>query len=421
MIRIILLTLPFVVACLDKPGRPSGGVDGPVGDDDARVDAQLPDAVYRPQVAVGFVNGDGFEDLVRWGNLSPGEDPRIWVYFGGDAGAFSAPSLALNPTLNTGRAWYEVLSVTIDDVDPGAAGAELVALVAEDTMTPAGDVPRGRELHVVTFNPASTEPLGRSTVVTGFDVGGLASAPVPVYIVGRNTDATGGREIVFGELVQHWLLTDTTGFQLGTPSELQLFDDGGATLANVQNMFDVQDAGIEHLIGVTHTEAWSSDVTYTAPNALEGTVATFTSGGRRRIRVLQEPEFMAAATLDQTDQVEIIEDVGANAAPDLSLLTLDGGDPLDHAFGHVGGTSSPDLLTLLDGELKIYRDLMLGGGLATPVMVFASPLSFDGYNLLAIGNFHGIGANEIYVLGDGALPPRCMTMTSSTTVEPCPI
>ena len=55
-------------------------------------------------------------------------------------------------------------------------------------------------------------------------------------------------------------------------------------------------------------------------------------------------------------------------------------------------------------------------------MVFTSAESFAGYNLIATGNFHSVGSgNEIYVLGDGALPPRCLFMTGPTTVEPCGI
>lgn len=405
--------------CLSKPDRPSG-VDARI-DVDARPDAPLgPKFVYRRDAEVGDMDGDGFDDLVRWGDKSDGMDPRIWVFRGSPTGLSVTPDYELDTHLSPTAAWYEVLDVSVDDFDSDFQHPELVALVAEDDLPPNGNDPVGRQLHVDVWNPVgngTTAPIGRSGTIQHDQLGGLARAPTPAFVLERT--GTSGPQIVFGGLDVAAQLVDVVAPNYGPPEQVDFQDDSGSSLPFVQDAFDSPGVPDENIVAADQGFAWASDgdpsgtfPTYT------GLSTVFDEGQRRRaVRAATGSNpLLFAASGEGSPFLQIVQD-NPGAGPDVFALTLLTEEPTDFAIGNVGGTGQTDVVVLDNDTLVAYTDLGLGGGTATPTNTILGPADFVGYNLLAIGNFSDADSgNEIYVLGND-VPARCIVLRTGVLAD----
>jgi hypothetical protein len=417
--------IAFVLAlaaagCLSKPDRPSG-IDAQI-EYDARPDAPLgPKFVYRRDAEVGDMDGDGFDDLIRWGDISDGMDPRIWVFRGSATGLSVTPDYEMDTHLSPNAAWYEVLDVSVDDYDTDFAHPELVALVAEDDLPPNGNDPVGRQLHVDVWNPVgngTTAPIGRSGTIQHDALGGLARAPTPAFVLERDSAVTGA-QIVFGGLDVAAQLVDLSSPVFGTPEQVDFQDDTGTSLPFVQDAFDSPGVPDENILAADQGVAWASDgdpsgafPTYT------GLSTVFDEGQRRRaVRAATDSDPLTIAASGEGSPFLQIVQANAGASPSVFALTLLTEEPTDFAIGNVGGTGEIDVVALDGDRLVAYTDLGLGGGTATPTNTILGPSDFVGYNLIAIGNFSDADSgNEIYVLGDD-VPARCIVLRTGVLAD----
>jgi hypothetical protein len=425
MQRFLVIVPLALAACLSKPDRPTG-IDGRIdGDGPMQPDAATP-FVVRRDIEVGDINGDGHDDLLRWGNVVEGRQPRVWVYYGSATGLSPTPNLTVDPSFDGTLAWYEVLDVSVDEVDPDVANFEVMVLVAEDRMMPDGDTPQQRALHVDIWSPftnGTTSPLGRSQTIMNEQIGGLARAPTPAFVTRRHT-ASGPPEIVFGGLAVTYRLPDLSSSNLGPPEVVRCLDEGSTQLPNIQDLFPAANGSEDNLIAIDHGIAWISDgeAIGSPPPAYNGFDVPLTDSVRRAVRRRRSPADgsqlpgLVVAGGENSPFVQIVEDQGGGF-PAAFALSVNPADPVDQVIGNVGGTGQIDVVTLDDNQLRIYKDLTLNGGTATPDMIVAGPNDLVGYNLLAIGNFSDASSgDEIYVLGP-AVPPRCYVFT--TAIEPC--
>lgn len=412
----VVLAVAAAPGCLSKPDRPSG-IDARIDFDGAPDAPRFPAFTYRRDAEVGDIDNDGFEDLVRWGNITDdGQQPRVWVFRGGAAGLATMPGYEIDPRLSMTAAWYEVLDVSVDDYDPNFAHPELIVLVAEDRQVPNGNDPVGRDLHVDVWNPVSkpAAPIGRSGTIQHDALGGLARASTPAFVLERSGSTA--PEIVFGGLDVGARLTDLTTTDFGLPEPIDFIDDtSGSSVDLVQDAFDTPGIPDENMLAADQGLAWSSDGE--GPTYF-GLSTPFVEGQRRRaVRSANGSNpLVIAASGEGSLLLQIVRD-NPGTGPDVFALSLLTEEPTDFAIGNVGGTGEIDVVTLDNDRLVAYADITLAGPIVTAKSTVIGPSDFIGYNLVVIGNFSDVtNGTEIYVLGDN-VAPRCLTLAGDQLTD----
>jgi hypothetical protein len=429
--NLLLLSIPALAACLSKPGPPAS-TDAP-SDVDARVDAPpIPDeAVFRRYaVTVADVDGDGYDDVIRWGNATEGASPRVWIWLGTDVPGLGAPHITLDPTFDTGKAWYEVLDVAVDDVVDASGGREVIILTAEDGMRPQGTTPQQRQV-IATIFPSpivgDNVPRVRTAPIDG-DIGGLATAPEPQYIVGRTMDSGTDVELVFGGLYALWHVDalENTG-SLGAPVPTDaLISPGDDDLTAIQDMFAAPIFGVanvEQLVGIGAAFAWHDDGDAGAgPFTGPGQDLGDGGGGPRGASeyLADSGDWFAVASLGGSNIARVVTANDA-AEPEVYRLNLITGDPTAIAMGDLNDNGLSDVVVLANSQLRVYRDLALNeaAATATPAMAIAGDSGLDGYDTLAVGRFDEADGDEIYVLGPTGTAARCYALSTPTALTPC--
>ena len=94
--------------------------------------------------------------------------------------------------------------------------------------------------------------------------------------------------------------------------------------------------------------------------------------------------------------------------------------PDDLAIANVGGTDSIDVVALESGTLGVYRDFTLAApGFVTPTATIGSRDELAGYDVLAVGNFHGSDQLEIYATSDLHPESRLVCYHLNDQLDPC--
>ena len=91
----------------------------------------------------------------------------------------------------------------------------------------------------------------------------------------------------------------------------------------------------------------------------------------------------------------------------------------DVAIADVGGAAALDAVALQSGTLGVYEDLELATDTATPADTIGDRDPLVGYDMLAVGNFHGDGQLEIYVASDVMPELRLACFHLAAALDPC--
>jgi hypothetical protein len=91
----------------------------------------------------------------------------------------------------------------------------------------------------------------------------------------------------------------------------------------------------------------------------------------------------------------------------------------DVAIADLGGGSALDVVALQSGTLGVYEDLELANDTATPAHTIGDRDPLVGYDMLAVGNFHGDGQLEIYVSSDVHPELRLECFHLDASLDPC--
>jgi hypothetical protein len=137
-----------------------------------------------------------------------------------------------------------------------------------------------------------------------------------------------------------------------------------------------------------------------------------------RGRAGADGHFYAIANSETDTEVAII-DVPATGDPvAYELTTTSSADDL--AIANVGGSDAIDAVVLQSGTLGVYRDLPLTTpGAVSPAATIGSRDELAGYDILAVGNFHGSDQLEIYATSDLHPESRLVCYHLNDQLDPC--
>jgi hypothetical protein len=401
-----------LAGCLSEPSRPHG-IGPPVA----------PGSVLRRELVAGDVDGDGYDDIVVWGNESaPGTNPTVFVYFGGET--LENPDVRLDLTTDDPdapfrAARFEVLAVSLYTASDGSERG-LGVLSAQDSDT-------GTRSLYLSYYQAEHRGFAarvRNGVRLGA-IGGFADRPAPVFVSVRDpVNVPPLREYAAG---------DDTPFVCGGPLEpsdpcsqagywnIEQYEGVQHYMQHVFVLPPEAGAQSESLLLVTRARAYriGSDGPIYEPTSAG---AMFSDGPQdRNVRGGRVGDhFYAITDAANASGTLSIVDVPAGGEPIAYALSSKSGlQPTEIAIGDVDGNATVDVVTLEGQALALYRDVALDPSNSQYTLI--SPrTSFDNYDLLAIGNFHGDARREIYALdsGDPTQPPRCFRLTGAT-LAPC--
>jgi hypothetical protein len=139
-----------------------------------------------------------------------------------------------------------------------------------------------------------------------------------------------------------------------------------------------------------------------------------------RGRAGSDGHFWATTTTPGVNDGDVpIIDVPATGQPVVYGLTPTAQTD-DVSVANVGGGDAIDLVALESGTLGVYRDLVLdASGKATPAATIGNPTQLQGYNILAVGNFHGTDQLEIYATSDLHPESRLVCYHLNDQLDPC--
>ncbi len=425
---VLVLTL---AGCLSEPAPPHG--EG----------AQIaPNSILRQDLAVGDLDGDGFDDIVTWGNEGgPGIAPTVFVYWGGES--LENPDVRLDQTVDDQTvgvppvAWYEVLGGSIS-ISSDGSDRSITTLTGQDAAPePPDQRVATRYVYMHSF-PATHHAIGAGSTSGGRDlgIGGYADAPGPVFAVAHDPIMTpplkelvAGNDIVFTYAAP--LTPDSPGSQEGAWGALPDTDPADAADGNTQNVFVLPPSGPdsgEPLLLVTDRHAYtvSGDGPVFPLDTPGASLSPNTSSGTHRVvrAASVGDHFYAAGTNELSAGDLVFVDVPLGGQPAAYFgQDASGQTPTDLTIGDVDGNASPDLVTLEGEGLSVYEDLGFDNGDPdnTTFTLISSRTELAGYGIIAIGNFQGDARREIYVFSNtdpGANPPRCFRLVGNA-LDPC--
>lgn len=409
MAAVRILIAIVLAGCLSEPSRPHG-IGPPIE----------PGSVLRRELVVGDVDGDGYDDIVTFGNEgAPGTNPTVFVYFGGET--LENPDVRLDlwiddPSAPFAGEWFEVLAVSLYTAPDGSERG-LGVLTAQD----AGD---GTRLVYLSYVQAKHRGFA-ARVRNGprfSGIGGFADRPAPIFVAVRDPlhvpplrEYAGGDD---GPFVCGGPLEPTTPCSQDGLWDVSQYEGVRHYMQHVFVLPPAPGAQSEDLLLLTTARAYriGSDGPMYAPTGsgalLPGNVDAnrIARGGR------VGDHFYAIADDSLAIGTLPLVDVPPGGDPIAYSLTSNSGlRPTEIAIGDADGNATVDVVTLEGQAIAIYRDLALDPT-GSQYTLIAPRISLDNYDLLAIGNFHGDARREIYAFdsSDPTQPPRCFRLTGAT-------
>ncbi len=410
------LTLAVVLAgCLSEPPRPHG--DGP---------PIAAGSVLRAELAVGDLDGDGYDDIVAWGNESMrGQNPTLFVYWGGEQ--LENPDVRVDLTIDDPSAsgtpvWFEVLTASISISSDGDRG--VVVLTGQDTAPESRPVNPPRLVYTM-YVPAGHRSLGAPTrsSARAEEIGGYTDLPAPVVALAHDpVQPPPLRELVAGDDTPWVFAGPPTSSSVGSATgywDLDQFEMPHF----MQHVFVLPPEGpSEDLLLITGGRAYRVVGTGPMFEMADGGVALAGSpNSNRTVRGAQLANHFYAVATDQfmAGQLAIV-DVPPGADPvSYGMVVQSSITPTDATIGDADGNSTVDVVTIEGQALSVYEDLGLDPTMSTFKLV--SPrMSVGDYDLIAVGNFQGDARREIYVLSstNPSEPPMCFRVDGNA-LDPC--
>jgi len=341
----------------------------------------------------------------------------VFVFFGGETleNPDARADLAIVPDSgNTTFAGYEAIETSIFI----SADGSVRGLLAYSGQDDEG----GTRVNYASFYPAVGRGLGareHSGDGVGRNVGGNAPDSGGVLAIERDTVASlPARQVLFG---------DGNGSMFSLPAPLDAkhpVEEVGYAFPDTEYMsetFALPPSGpSEDLLVICEGAAFRThgDVDPTTKAFPLGATATLAGSGHRfaRGRVVGDTYYAVASTQFGSD-IPVVAVTGDGDPVASSLGTT--AAPDDLAIADVGGNSAIDVVAIESGTVGVYEDLALGTP-SMPAATFGSRDALAGYDLLAVGNFHGDARLEIYALSTlhPEQPLRCFHVDGDA-MAPC--
>jgi hypothetical protein len=405
--------LALATGCLAEPERPHG-LGPPIA----------AGSVIRHHVAVGDLNGDGYDDLVTYGNEgAPGTNPTAFVYFGGE--------ILQNPDLRASLAlvsadpgapptvWYEALDGSIYASADGADHGIVIASGQDAVLPGQPNAPaRAVFFHYLPIVGRAFGEAQRSSGELDFGDGGYAPDESGFDMFERDTRSSlPAREIMYGRNV---IKTMAAPIDIASRDEASGWSlDAGEVISSLMVLPPQNQS--EDLLVVTDRAALRT-TNDGIPEFTTGPHVGLSDGtGSARIaRGRAQGDHFYAVANSNLDPDLILLDVAGAADPVVYRL-VGVGPTEDVAIADVGGDSALDVVVLDSSTLGVYRDVALADGHAVAAAMFGSRDALPGYDAIAVGNFHGDDRLEIYVINtaDAAQPIYCYRLASPDTLERC--
>jgi len=398
-----------VVGCLSEPARPHG--DGP---------PIVAGSVVRHKMVVGDLDNDGYDDLVMFGNdVAPTVNPTLFVFFGGES--LENPDLRISVAIDNKDVMFTSFEVLDASISISADG-KTRGIVAQVAELDAGGTAEG---NYPVFVPFDGRAPGELIVghPTGLAISSAAPDNLGYFAIIRDTQAAlPAHEMLFGDnaVMFHTgaplspeVSNQLVGFNISdlTSSILVLpptgaFEDllfiGGSSAARTVGDLDPSLGGGQF----AGKYAMSKRIDYGDDKAREG-----------RGRVAKDGHFYAITTRSGPYDLPVLD---VPPTGDIVMYHLTPTSQVDDvAIADVGGDSALDVVALQSGTLGVYEDLELSADTATPAHTIGDRDPLVGYDMLAVGNFHGDGQLEIYVSSDVMPELRLSCFHLDAALDPC--
>lgn len=402
----------LLAGCLSEPERPHG--DGP---------PIAAGSILRHRSVVGDLNADGYDDLVLFGNEgAPGAAPTVFVWFGGET--LLNPDVRLDLTVadppgEDPTRWYEALAASIY-VSPDGKTRGIAIASAQDPQVMQPDGPSNRFIYMqyVPFDGRHAQPREVDPDRAQTETGGFApDAPSDFVIVRDTARSFPARQLLFGN-------ADLWSFNV--PLEAGAFSNR-SSFTVPDSPFYIQDGlalpwngASQDLLVTTVSNAYRTTGD-PDPDLAVGTGAPLAGGGNDRRHLDGRPRgdhFFAVDHTDRNNAITVI-DVPPSGPP--VTHGFDGARRVeDLAIGDLGGGDEIDLAAITSGTVGVFRDIHLMGDATAATDVLGSREVLSGYDLVAVGNFHGSAQLEIYAISSTspAQPLRCFHLDGDK-LAPC--
>jgi hypothetical protein len=407
----------LAAGCFSEPDRPHG-VGLPI----------VAGSIVRHKAVVGDLNNDGYDDLVLFGNdVALDTHPTLFVYFGGES--LENPDLRID------------VSVTPDD----AAAVPQTFDVIDASFVASTDGTRG--IAVMTAEEVDTNGAPAGLVVypefVPFD-GRTAGPPVhgdPInYAIETDPPSDSDYVAVMRDTEQalpaHEMLFGGRGVMFAAPAPLDISHraqrvdfmsseqmQGVLVLPpsdGHEDLLYIGDMNVLRTTGDRDPALGDSDVAERYPTGNKVALPESNNMRETRGRAGSDGHFWATTTTPGLNDGDVpIIDVPATGPPVVYGLTPTAQTD-DVSVANVGGGDAIDLVALESGTLGVYRDLALdASGKATPAATIGNPTELQGYDILAVGNFHGTDQLEIYATSDLHPESRLVCYHLNDQLDPC--
>jgi hypothetical protein len=409
------IALLLVAGCLSEPAKPHG-VGPPLA----------PGSVLR-ELAVGDVNHDGYDDIIAVGNEGGrGIAPTLFVYFGGETleNPDVRAGLVLADSVQT-DVWFETLNVAI--FPRTDAGDDIAVLTGQDTEPepPNGVTSVSRRTFLLAFSAdGRTIVAGAHSGGVGGPLGGYADHPAHAFLVERTTTLAPKRELLYGEDIVNIYEPplDPTQNPVDGSFDLTMYEGVGHYVQQLYALPPADGSRTNDMLAITTMHAFRTQgdgPLYAVTNGNASLGRQDDNHGRGRY---ERGHFHATAVFAQNPQLLLIDvDVAAGGDPAVYAAPPRASpSPTDAVLTDVGGSDAIDLVAIEHGVLVVHRDLALGAETTAAAEITSDDI-LDAYDRIAIGNFHGDGAREIYVIATQHAEelPRCYRLAGDGLVR-CP-